>query len=125
LAVGHAASVPPSARWQRAPRLNRAGASMTMIHYNLDVLVAYATGKLAEQTAHEVEAHLSGCETCGEALDRLTVHTALLDRLHRLGPAPSSTEATPPQLLDRLKQARRPPETDTDDLLQRGRLGQY
>jgi hypothetical protein len=96
-----------------------------MTHYNLDILAAYATGKLAEETAREVEAHLSGCETCGETLDGLTVHTALLDRLHRLGPAPESTEATPPQLLDRLKQARRTAEADTDDLLRRGRLGQY
>ncbi len=93
-----------------------------MNHLSADVLGAYATGKLADATAHAVETHLGDCDICGEALDKLTTDRRLLERLHGL--APASVTPVPRRLLDRLRRARQEADAD-DELIRRGRLGQY
>ncbi len=95
------------------------------VHPDLDVLGAYSAGKLPEEACRTVETHLSDCDTCGEALDRLSVHGALLDRLRHLGNADAFAVEESWTWLERLKEMRPESIAQDDEMLRRGRLGQY
>src|SRR5262245_47534711 len=100
---------------------------MNEAHPGSDTLAAFAAGKLSPGGCASIEQHLMRCDSCGDALDRLTIHASLLEHL-RGQQGPSSDDTVVPTLdgwVRELKERNPFGAVSDDELLRRGWLGRY